>query len=171
MYREQNKNKVSMDFAFSAEEENKIGPGQRRITVLDENGADIGFVIFDYTVEPGGEKFIKMRNILLEEYNGNDLGVKLYQKVIDLAREKKLDGLQSDCAIRATALATWKKLFDLGYDIKVNPDAKEEWEKFLKAYNNGLKYKSEGYGNSISLPDDGSIFELRLPKSEENPND
>jgi hypothetical protein len=150
-------------FSYSEEQENTEWPyGEKQLLLLDENKNRIGQIQFNYPETETEEKLFKTRIVIInDEYKNKDLGITLYKRLIDLAKEKGLDGIKSDNSVVGGAIVSWKKLADEGYNIKVNPRIKEKYEELLKLYNEG-KFFKEG----LEVPKEESVFELILNKNE-----
>lgn len=146
-------------FSYSDEQENIEWPyGEKQLLILDENKNRIGQIQFNYPETDAEQKLFKTRIVIInDEYKNKDLGITLYKKLIDLAKEKGFDGIKSDNSVVGGAIATWKKLADEGYQIKVNLKVKEKYEEFVKVYDEG-KFFKEG----LEVPKEESVFELLL---------
>ena len=151
-------------FSYSEEQQNTEWPyGEKQLLLLDENKNRIGQIQFNYPDTEETEKLFKTRIVIInDEYKNKDLGITLYKKLIGLAKEKGFDGIKSDNSVVGGAIATWKKLADEGYEIKINPKVKEKYEEFVKVYNEG-KFFKEG----LEVSKEESVFELILNNKHE----
>lgn len=148
--------------SFSDEKDNvnnKNGEsGQKMFIITDENNKiDIGHVSYDYPGQADSEQLIRVRESGVERpYQGQELGLLMYENLISIAKTKGINGIRSDASVQAGALATWKKLEELGYPIRVHPEVQDKWEHFLKTYGE-KKY----FGEKIATTDTkDSVFRL-----------
>lgn len=146
---------------FSDEQVNtKNGDGERgeKFFILKnkDNNEDIGNIFFDYPAEGEIEPVFRVRYSGLEQkYRGQSFGVQLYEKLIEEAKNKHLDGIASDAAVQAGGIVAWKKLQDKGYKITVNPQVEEKWKQFLVTYGEGKLYKE-----MLAVGNEDSVFKI-----------
>ncbi|MCX6753284.1 MAG: hypothetical protein NTW62_03020 [Candidatus Nomurabacteria bacterium] len=148
-------------FSLSEEIDNTEWPyGEKVMFLLDESKERIGQIQFNYPEVDAKEKLFKIRMIALDDkFKNKDLGIVLYKKLIDLAKEKGFKGIKSDNSVGTAASANWKKLADEGYELIVNLKVIEKYEEFIKTYDEG-KYFIGGF----QVPKEESVFEIDLNK-------
>lgn len=162
----EHKDKIELpQTSFSEEVENANNydgeGGQKAIFLLDkETQGDMGRIAaikFDYPQHCSEHQLLKIRGVGIDnqKYIGQGIGILLYKKLLELAKEKGLEGISSDSVVQGGALAVWKKLKDAGYDINVHPDAFAKWQEFLKTYDEGKMFKE-----SISVEKTDSVFKI-----------
>lgn len=156
---EKEKSEKIVETYFSAEEKNNTaGNGDFMIKLLNkDNQKEIGIMTYDYD-ENSEKSMIKIRTVGVDpEYQRQDLSKKMYQFLIDLAKEKELKGVRSDQVVQGGALASWKKLKDDGFDVLVHPDLENKFEEFCKFYDENKFFK-----DSLSAPSGESVFTINL---------
>lgn len=122
-----------------------------------ENQEEIGTMTYDCDKKTE-KSMIKIRTAVIDlKYQRQDLSKKMYKFLIDLAKEKELQGIRSDQVVQAGALASWKKLKEDGYDILVRPDLEESFADFCKFYNEDKFFKS-----SLTAPSGEIVFTINL---------
>jgi hypothetical protein len=92
------------------------------------------------------------------KYAGNEIGFRLYENLASYAKSQGMRFMKSDCVVSGGAIAVWKKLQEKGYDVRVNPQAEEQYRDFIETYSEGKYFKK-----SLSvLPHSESVFELHI---------
>jgi len=138
---------------LSDEENNDNEFGEKKIKLLNKENQDfVGSISFDY-ISKNDNKFIKIRFAGIKDiYNRKDLSLVLYKHLIDLARQKELNGICSDQVVQGGALASWKKLQEQGYNLSVYPQLLDKYQEFCRAYDEGKYFKDQlatGNGESV----------------------
>ncbi len=107
-----------------------------------DNQETIGHLFYDYPKAGNESGVIKIRFSGIEDkYKGQAFAIKMYEKLLEQAKAKNLDGIGSDAGVSSPAAVVWKKLMDKGYKINVNPAITEKWQEFLSIYNEGKMFK------------------------------
>jgi len=155
VFREKKKSNENIETYFSEEAENDNEFGARIIKLFNkENNELIGNISFDYDID----KMIKVRFVGVDDkYKRNDLSLELYKHLIELSKNKNLDGIKSDQVVQGGALASWKKLKESGFDLSVYPELQNKFDEFCKTYDEGKYYKE-----SLSAPNSESVFTINL---------
>ena len=148
IFREKHEPKINVgEMFFSEEQENIDNPkgesGERYFHLINKDTKEkTGGIYFDYPKEGDTDAVLRIRfSKVYSEYRGQDLGLKMYEKLLEDARQKKFDGIGSDAAVSSPAAAIWKKLMDKGYKINVNPSVEGKWREFVNTYNEGKMFK------------------------------
>lgn len=143
---------------MSDEEDNNNELGKKKIRLLNkENQGLIGSISFDY-ISKNEVEFIKVRFIGIKDiYNGKDLSLDLYKQLINLAQQKKLNGICSDEVIQGGAIASWKKLQEQGFKVSVYPKLLNKYNEFCKTYDEGKYFKDQ-----LATNNGESVFTLNL---------
>ena len=139
---------------FSDEKQNDAsGNGSYKIELLNQgNHENMGTVTYDYDLN-GENSMIRIKTIGISmEHQRQDFSMKLYNRLLDLCKEKNLSGIRSDEVVQGGALASWKKLQEQGYDLSVFPELSDKYKEFCKAYDEGKYFKDQlatGNGESV----------------------
>ena len=145
---------------FSDEIENDNGIGARKIGLINQDNKElVGNISFDYDFDDHS-KMIRVRSVGVDHrYQRHDLAMKLYRRLIDIAKEKELDGIKSDTTVQGGAIASWKKLKEEGYDLSVLPELQEKFDAFCQAYNEGKYFKE-----LLTSPAGYSVFNIKFKR-------
>jgi predicted GNAT family acetyltransferase len=148
IFREKHEPKIEVkETAFSDEQENTKNTdgekGEKFLTLINkDNQETIGNLFYDYPKEGNNNEILKVRFAGIEDkYKGQAFAIKMYEKLLEEAKAKNLDGIGSDAAVSSPAAVVWKKLMDKGYKVDVNPAIEEKWNRFLDTYNEGKMFK------------------------------
>lgn len=143
---------------LSEEENNDNEYGEKKIKLLNNNNQEsIGNISFDY-IERGNGKFIKVRFVGMEDdYKRKDLSLELYKHLLDLAKQKELNGICSDQVVQGGALSSWKKLQEQGFNLSVCPELLDKYNEFCRTYDEGKYFKE-----SLSTSNGESVFTINL---------
>ncbi len=124
----------------------------------NDNKEVIGSIYYDYPKKESLNSILRVRFIALEEkYRGQSFGIKMYEKLLEEAKNKNLDGIGSDAAVQRGAISVWKKLMDKGYKLTINPSIEEKWKRFVDTYNEGKIFKE-----MLSVANKDSVFKILL---------
>ena len=148
IFREKHEPKVEVkETVFSEEQENtnnKDGEkGEKFFSLINKDNQEIiGNLFYDYPKEDNKNRILKIRFAGIEDkYRGQAFAIKMYEKLIEDAAAKNLDGIGSDSAVSSPAVVVWKKLIDKGYKVDINPSIEEKWKSFLDIFNEGKMFK------------------------------
>lgn len=143
---------------MSDEEDNDNEYGEKKIRLLNKDTQEfIGSISFDYISKNDG-KFIKVRFAGVgDAYSRKDLSLNLYKQLINLAQQKKLNGICSDIVVQGGALASWKKLQEQGFNVSVYPELLDKYNEFCKTYEEGKYFKDQ-----LATNNEESVFTLNL---------
>lgn len=138
-------------------ENNEPFPGSPKWKVVaKEQGKDVILSTITFKILSDGIRIGESKSN--PEYSGNEIGLRLYEYLIEYAKSKGFHIVQSGDTVRAGAVAVWMKLKDRGYDVRTNPQVSKRYEEFSQAYSEG-KY----YDRSLDvLPLNESVFELHI---------
>lgn len=159
-FRDESKNeKEDLDISFSGELVNEgfdRSLSVKRIEAWDkESNLKIGSIYYDEASDSFEVK-VSGREV---EYSGNGVGLSLYKELIRIAEKKNLKNIKSDCTVQGGAIAVWKKLQDLGYQVLVNPEIESKYKDFVELYNQNKYFKG-----LLSVGKTESVFVLKLEK-------
>lgn len=159
IFREKAESKIEIPpLSFSEEKDNDEGLGEKRIDLLNKNTKEeIGSIYFDYP-KKDTEKLLKVRGVgMVSKYKGHNLSIKLFERLLSLAKKKNLEGIKSDDRVQGGAMIIVKKLQDKGYDARLHSDVQDKYDEFLQKYKEG-KY----FQGLLSVPVGDSVFEVHL---------
>ena len=164
IYREKKEqNNETPNFLFSEEEDNNNGFGQKIIKLFDENKNLVGNISFDYP-DNNPSKMLQIKFVgVAPAFQRQDISLNLYKHLIELAKNKDLNGIKSDNVVQGGALASWKKLEDEGYDLIINPAVQKKYKEFVNAYDEGKFFKE-----SLSVAKNESVFEFVFKSDNRN---
>lgn len=133
--------------------------GEKTFSLFNKQNEDkIGSIYYDYPKEKPITNTLKVRSVGLEEkYRGQNLGIKLYEHLMDLSKEKGLEGVCSDSTVQGGGLVVWKKLADKGYNLEVNPLVEEVWKEFVDTYDDNRMFKK-----MLTVPKEESVFTMKF---------
>jgi GNAT superfamily N-acetyltransferase len=172
IFREKHEPQIEVkETVFSEEEDNTRNidgeKGEKTFSLINKDTEEvIGSIYYDYPKEGVAGSLLRVRFAGLEDkYRGQNFGIQLYEKLLELAKHKNLEGIGSDAAVSSPAVVVWKKLRDKGYTVAINPVMQEKWERFLDTYNEGKMFKEQ-----FSVGNKDSVFQI-LFKDQEKSND
>lgn len=151
------------EISFSQEIDNSNNSdgekGEKTFSLFNKQNEDrIGSIYYDYPKEQSVTNTLKVRSVGLEEkYRGQNLGIKLYEHLMDLSKEKGLEGIRSDSTVQGGGLVVWKKLTDAGYKLEINPLVEEVYKEFVDTYDDNRMFKK-----ILSVPKDESVFTMKF---------
>lgn len=168
VFREKHEPQIEVkETAFSQEEYNTKNTdgekGDKFFTIINKDNQEvIGRLFYDYPKEDTENRILKIRFSGVEDkYKGQAFAMKMYEKLLEEAKTKNLDGIGSDAAVSSPAAVVWKKLIDKGYRINVNPAIAEKWQRFLDTYNEGKMFKE-----MFSVDRNESVFQILFKEQE-----
>ncbi len=155
---EKKESEQKIETVLSDEEDNNNELGEKKIKLLNKENQDlIGSISFDY-ISKNESEFIKVRFAGIEDsYSRKDLSLDLYKQLINLAQQKKLNGICSDEVVQGGAIASWKKLQEQGFNVSVYPGLLNKYNEFCKTYNEGKYFKDQ-----LATNNGESVFTLNL---------
>ena len=145
---------------FSEEQDNEKNydgeKGNKVFSLMNKESQEvIGSIYYD---ENDKDSIIKFRTVGLEEkYKGQNLGNLLYEHLIEIARNKNLNGIGSDSSVNGGGIVVWKKLLEKGYNVQVHPAVQKKWNEFLKTYNEGKFFQE-----NLRVNKNESVFKLLI---------
>jgi GNAT superfamily N-acetyltransferase len=149
-----------LETGFSDEQDNENNTngegGEKTFSLINkDNNEVIGSMYYDYPKDVS-INIAKVRLAGLEEkYRGQSFGPKLYEHLIEIAKNKGLDGIGSDSVVQGGGIVVWKKLMDIGHQVIVNPSIKEQWNHFNEMYGEGKLFKEK-----INVEKEDSVFKI-----------
>jgi len=151
--------KISFSEEKSRIKDVDVEGGWKTFSIIDEGTGDtIGTMDFSYPKEADSEKFLKIDHVNVEKkYSGQNFGIVLCEKLIEIAKNNNFDGIDSGDIVEAGGIAVWKKLIDKGYKVNVNPLIKKKWMQFLDIYNKGQIFKEK-----LEVERESSVFKIYL---------
>ncbi len=154
---------VSFSDEIDHEAAHPQGRERKYFLLKDEtNKIDIGHILYDYPLPSDQEMLIRIEESGIERnYQGQELGLKMYEHLIDIAKQKGLEGIKSDTAVQGGALTIWKKLQEAGHNVIVNEEVLEKWAEYLRTYEEGKYFKEV----ITTANKKDSIFKLILDQS------
>jgi len=148
--------------SFSSESVNESNfdgeGGAVKFSLLNEETKEIvGVIKYDYPKRATENQLLKIRGVGIDsqKYAGQGFGIQLYEKLLELAHDRDLDGISSDSIVQGGALAVWKKLVEAGHAVDIHPDALEKWKAFIQTYDDGKYFKE-----SISVQKNDAVFKM-----------
>jgi predicted GNAT family acetyltransferase len=169
IFREKHEPQIEVkETSFSEEQHNTKNTdgekGEKFFTLINkDNQETIGHLFYDYPKENDKDGILKIRFAGVEDkYKGQAFAIKMYEKLLEEAKAKNLDGIGSDAGVSSPAAVVWKKLMDKGYKIKANPTIAEKWQQFQDTYNEGKMFKG-----MFSVNNKESAFQILFKEQRE----
>lgn len=161
IFREKQEPQIEVhEMSFSGEQDNGSNTngesGEKTFSLINkDNNEVIGSICYDYPKDESNN-ILKVRFAGLEEkYRGQSFGPKLYEHLIEIAKDKGLNGIGSDSVVQAGGIVVWKKLIDNGHTVIVNPDIEERWNQFNTEYDEGKLFKE-----MLSVDKNENVFKI-----------